>query len=232
MHSFGRRLCKAAEGWDKHIYDVFDDQSSPVVSIISGSTRKKSKTLRKIKPYTLVKPGFDLLLGNLGLFQLDMGGATGREHRLKRYLESFKEKNKYDFVIIDSPPTPSAWMTSALLASDYYLVPVKPEPLSQIGMDLLRSVIHRCTENHGHSISCLGLVLTIADAHTVAFKQAVSRINKDEEWKAYRFAQHLPKRTGVARDQGSQILILDSSNTDAKSAMARIVTEFTKRVAD
>ncbi len=46
-------------------------------------------------------------------------------------------------------------MMSALLASDAYLVPVKPEPLSRVGIDLLRGVVNRCSDNHGHDIAAL-----------------------------------------------------------------------------
>jgi cellulose biosynthesis protein BcsQ len=44
----------------------------------------------------------------------------------------------YDVVIIDCPPGLSVLTSNALIASDYYVCPVIPEPLSILGVDLVR----------------------------------------------------------------------------------------------
>ena len=186
--------------------------------------------LEKIEPWKNIK-GFDLVPGDLELYRLDMGAGQGREQRLRRFLEKSKASTKYDFVLIDTPPTPSAWMMSALLASDAYLVPVKPDPLSTVGIDLLRGVVNRCSENHGHDIACLGVVLTSVIANTLVFKEAKEFLDSNLAWKGKRFKAHLPHRTKIARDQGSQILILGSAVEDAKLALAQITNEFLDRMS-
>lgn len=87
----------------------------------------------------MVKSGFDIIPGDLEIYRIDMAAGHGKEMRLKRYLE--KVEGIYDYVIIDTPPTPSHYMMSSLVASDYYLVPVRPEPLSRVGIDLLRGCL-------------------------------------------------------------------------------------------
>lgn len=44
-----------------------------------------------------------------------MAPGQGTENRLKNYLNHIKENGEYDICIIDCPPTPSVWMTSALI---------------------------------------------------------------------------------------------------------------------
>jgi chromosome partitioning protein len=134
------------------IVAIFDDAPPAIVSAVNPNRSQAKTELKDIKPWN-IKRGFDLVPGDLELYRLEMGGGHGREQRLKRYLEAINAKDIYDFVIIDTPPTPSHWMMAALLASDGYLVPVKPEPLSRTG-DLLRGVVERCSQNFGHPIEC------------------------------------------------------------------------------
>jgi chromosome partitioning protein len=121
-------------------------------------------------------------------------------------------------------------MMSALLASNYYLVPVKPEPLSRVGIDLLKGVIDRTSENHGHVIECLGVVLTLVDERTKVFKDAIEFLNNDANWKSRRYKGFLPHRTSVAREQGNQALILDVGSFDTKLALTTITNELVTRL--
>lgn len=211
------------------ILHVFDDGSHATVSPIHGPKIQQSIKLEEIEPWKNIK-GFDLVPGDLELYRLDMGAGQGREQRLKRFLEKIDATSKYDFVLIDTPPTPSAWMMSALLAADAYLVPVKPEPLSRVGIDLLRGVVNRCSENHGHDIKCLGVVLTSVDARTLVFEEAKKFLDSNPAWSGKRFSAHMAHRTKIARNQGRQMMILGSDVEDAKLALTRITSEFLDRV--
>ncbi|WP_083374345.1 ParA family protein [Methylobacterium sp. C1] len=211
------------------ILNVFNDAAHTIVSPVEGAVVAPAVKLEDIVPWKSIK-GFDIIPGDLELYRLDMGAGQGREQRLKRFLEKIKADTKYDFVLIDTPPTPSPWMMSALLASDAYLVPVKPEPLSTVGIDLLRGVVNRCSENHGHDISCLGVVLTSVDARTLVFDEAKAFLDQNAAWKGKRFAAHMPHRTKIARNQGRQVMILGSDLEDAKLALTKITNEFLERI--
>jgi chromosome partitioning protein len=121
-------------------------------------------------------------------------------------------------------------MTAALLASRHYLVPVKPEPLSRVGIDLLRAVIDRVSENHGHEIECIGVVVTLADARTRVYNDALEFLDNNAVWKDKRFQAILPHRTAVAREQGNQTLILDVGESDSMFALSRITSELISRL--
>lgn len=213
------------------IADLFNDSVSHSMSALSGKADIAPPKLEDITPWEY-RDGLDLLAGNLEIYRMDMAPGQGRELRLKRYVEHLKSEDSYDYVIIDTPPTPSTFMNSALLASDHYVVPVRPEPLSRVGIDLLKGVIDRITENHGHKIENIGVVVTMADARTNVYFEALSFLDQDRTWKGKRFKFVLPQRTAVARDQGSQKLILDSRATDSMRAIAGITNEMLERVGD
>jgi chromosome partitioning protein len=211
------------------IIDIFDDRPAATISPVSGPSKIGSVPLDQIAPW-VIKPGLELVAGDLELYRLEMGGGSGREHRLKRYLEAIDAVTVYDFVIIDTPPTPSHWMMSALLGSSAYIVPVKPDPLSRTGIDLLRGVVERCSQNYGHPIECVGVVLTMVETNTIVFRETKEFLDTDPVWAGKRFENALPKRTGIAGAQANQRLILDHSDDASRRALVGIAQEFLEKV--
>lgn len=218
------------------ILDVFDDQPKVRVSAVSGPQIVPAIKLEAITPWTISLPdsvaggSLKLIAGDLELYRLEMSAGAGRERRLKRFIEICENRNEYDFIIIDTPPTPSTWMTAALFASDYYVIPVRPEPISRTGVDLLKGVVDRISANFGHAIECLGVVLTITDEHYNVFDQAVDFFDNNPVWSGKRFKKNLPRRTTVAENQGEQIRILDLDQPEPKTAITGITSELLQRI--
>lgn len=206
---------------------IFDRKQRVIASAVNQAGAGEPKSLEDIDVVE-VKKGFELLPGNLELYRLEMAPGEGRENRLKNYLNGVEDK--YDYVIIDTPPTPSVWMTSALIASDYYLIPVKADPISLTGIDLLRSIIEEKKENFNLRLKCAGLILTLTESNTRVYQNAKQNLERDEYWKGYLYPISLPKRTQIARGQLEQAHILDSENADGKKAIAGIVTELLNRM--
>lgn len=210
------------------ILNIFDDSTRPVVGSVDGASVQHPVKIDSVEPWE-INDGFDIIPGALELFRLDVGGGQGREIRLKRYIEHISQNYDYDVIVIDTPPTPSAWMASALIASDYYVIPVKPEPLSATGIDLLRAVVNRVKENYALDIECAGVVLTIAEEHTIVYRNTLEFIDNNKYWKGKRYRYSLPKRTIVARMQGNQELILDSGDISLKRSVSEITKELIER---
>ena len=206
------------------ILQVFEESSRPIASTVSGSGTDQPTRIEDIMPW-VVHGELHLLPGSLELHRLEMGGGQGRENRLRRFMEVLRERNAYDYVIIDTPPTPSAWMSSALIASEYYVVPVKPEPLSTTGIDLLRTVVSNVTANYALNLSCAGVVLTLAEEQTLVYKEALEFLNNNPFWRGKTFRHAFPKRTAVARMQGEQKLILDADDATLSYALSGITNE-------
>lgn len=154
------------------IKDVFNYKKSASVSVVGGTIEREPVPYSNIVPYKTSR-GFDLIPSQLDLFRFEMAPGQGTENRLKNYLNHIKGTGEYDICIIDCPPTPSVWMTSALIASDFYLIPSKPDPISMTGLDLLEGIIKERKENYGCACRCAGLVLTIAETNTVVYREAV-----------------------------------------------------------
>jgi chromosome partitioning protein len=102
------------------------------------------------------KGKLDLIYSHLGLINVDLelatnlGGANLAQakknfisvhKRLADGLALIAKEDKYDLVLIDCPPNFNIVTKTAIIASDYILVPTRPDELSTLGIDyLMRSI--------------------------------------------------------------------------------------------
>lgn len=85
-----------------------------------------------------------------------------------RVLAKFLSKNfkSKDLILIDCSPTESVFTTAAYHASDYVLIPVKPEFFATIGFPLLSESLAKFRRgNKAHSIEVAGVVINNAFYH-------------------------------------------------------------------
>jgi chromosome partitioning protein len=213
------------------IISIFDDSIRTSTSTVNGVSQVNSRDLKDIKPYKF-KENFYILPGNLELYKINMPSGSGRENRLKKYLQQINITEKFDYVFIDTPPTPSVWMTSALLASDYYLIPVKPDPISFVGIDLLENIINSKRDDYDLKINCLGLVFTMIEREdSIVFQKALEKVTTGR-WKNLKFTKYIPKRTDVAKFQLNKQFMLDMNDSELMSALTGIVSELENRIAN
>lgn len=212
------------------ILDLFQEDVANI-STVDGVTGIKSFNYSDIKPIQILENLF-MLPGNLNLYQIEISAGSGKENRLKKYLDEINKIYHFDYVIIDTPPTPSIWMISALLASDYYIIPVKPDPLSYTGIELLQNIIYQKKRDLDLNIKCMGIVLTIVEEGTIVFNKCMETIGKKKQLKDLLYKKYLKKRTDIAKFQLNQQFILDQSKDDIKLCLTGIVQEMIKRIND
>lgn len=213
------------------VLDVFDTDIKPIASVVNGPATMEPKELSEI-----VLQKKDLLWtlpGNIDLYRLEMTTGEGREFAIQRFLEENLEPAGFDYVIIDTPPTPSVWMTSALIASNYYVIPVKPDPLSLIGIDLLRTIIERRRKSYSLKLQCLGLVFTMVERpDSVVFNEAKTNLASNKFWKDYVLDKYLPKRTELAKQQLNQPFILRMDDFELRASLTGLVKKFLENIDD
>ncbi|HCF2593177.1 AAA family ATPase [Pseudomonas aeruginosa] len=209
--------------------DLFD-RKRVKASTVRGSAEVQPKTLQEIEVVE-VRDNLFLLPGSLDLYRLEMAPGEGRENRLKAYLAAIQDVIDYDYIIIDTPPTPSVWMTSALIASDYYLIPVRPDPLSLTGLDLLKSIVEDRKENYGLTVRCAGVVLTMTRQGTNVLQDAKAYLSGDRYWRDKIFTSEIPGRVRFAQQQLNNIFMLDSDAPDMRDSIVRLTNELVVRAS-
>lgn len=212
------------------ILNIFEDETSVVAKTVDGIHDKSAKELKDVTPYK-INNNWYVLPGNLNLYQLEMASGSGKEYGIKQYIDEIQPVYKFDYVIIDTPPTPSVWMMSALIASDYYLIPVKPDPLSYIGIDLLEGIVKSRKRRFNLKIKCIGIIFTMVEKNTLVYAGAMDYIQNTKK-SELKFKKDLTKHTVIARGITEQRYILDCACDDSKLEITMIVKELINRIED
>jgi chromosome partitioning protein len=149
--------CIQGEDWAEHARRYGTIASLLGVRSIAGETSHNG-------PETVIKKAVfenvDLVPSHINLFSvdLDMGGAVGRELRLRKALRPVL--GHYDMVVCDCPPNLTIPTQNALAMSTHYVVPVPPDYLSILGVTLLTTRIEELCENIDHKITNAGIIVS------------------------------------------------------------------------
>lgn len=108
-----------------------------------------------------VKENLDLVCGDLNLVLANKNSDTSLVNRLKHFISNNNLRKEYDFILIDCPPTLTIYTDSALMASDYYLIPNRIDRYSIIGIDSLQTAIGNLIDDAGIPLKCLGIIYTM-----------------------------------------------------------------------
>jgi chromosome partitioning protein len=102
---------------------------------------------------------FDLLPANLGMSTMELAlmPMAGREYRLKKALEEVSDR--YEFIVMDAPPSFGLLNLNALIAADDLFVPVLPDFLSFHGLKLLFETLSGLEDDLDHTLQRIFIVL-------------------------------------------------------------------------
>ncbi len=116
--------------------------------------------------------GMDIIVGNLALSNFDsfVSDEDQREYKLKKALSKLTE---YDYVLIDCTPSTSLININALVACNYYLVPLTPQYLSLEGLASLLKTVDQIKVSIGDIGELLGVLLTQVDIRNRATKAII-----------------------------------------------------------
>src|SRR5512139_2886775 len=104
-------------------------------------------------------PGLSLVPANLAMSTIDLAlmPLAGREFRLRNALQGYTAK--YDFVVMDAPPSFGLLNLNALMAADDLIVPVLADFLSYDGLRLLFETIQGLEEDLSHQLENIFIVV-------------------------------------------------------------------------
>jgi chromosome partitioning protein len=159
------------DAWESHrknkgtVADILLDSQRPRMQLNAAkSTKATSKQPAEIRYLHTVdggaKSGLWLLPSELELSRA-IKSPQGVEFRLQKALDNLAPY--FDYVFIDSAPTDSVLTVAALMASQFVLVPMKPDRFSILGYGLMDNVLDdfRRTYPDPKNVQALGVVFTL-----------------------------------------------------------------------
>jgi chromosome partitioning protein len=173
-------------------------------------------------------PHLDLVPANADLAggEIELVSFEARETRLRGPLASVRDR--YDFVLIDTPPSLGLLTLNALCAADAVLVPLQCEYYALEGLSDLRSTVELVARSLNPGLEIEGIVLCMVDSRQNLTEQVAGEVRTHFVGKVYKTTVPRNVRLSEAPSFGKPALLYDVNSKGARSYL-ELAREFLAR---
>jgi chromosome partitioning protein len=212
------------------VWDIFEQVTHTPSKGSQKPLDPKSVLYNAVKTYTGGR--IDLIPSRLEL-AYSMRNPGQKENLLAQLIA--KVEDAYDLVLFDCAPTESVLTTAAYLASNYILVPVKPEYLSTIGLPLLgRSMNEFKAGPYGNQkLELLGVFFnhtTDYSPEEIKSKAEVRQMAKTQGWHVFESEVSYSRSYPKGAREGQPIFRTSYARTSQSLKFRAFANEFAKRI--
>ena len=198
--------------FEETLYDVLLDDVSIEEAVVKTDIKKLS-----ILPASI----------DLAGAEIEMVSMEKREFLMKRKLDQVRDK--YDFILIDCPPSLGLMTLNALVASQEILIPIQAEFYALEGLSQLVKTVQVVTRKLNPGLSILGILLTMFDGRTNLSLQVADEVKKYFGNKVFRTVIPRSVKLSEAPSFGEPILTYAPKSKGAE-AYKKLCREVIKRV--
>jgi chromosome partitioning protein len=196
---------------------------------------KKVKANPKLALHTLREENgkrLDLLPSELDLAWVVKNPAQ-MGFRLEKLLKQFR--SEYDYIFVDCAPTDSILTTMALTASDYVLIPMRPDRFSILGFANLNETVKTFRKNSPdpRNVKILGIVFTQVTGASNVETQSMDAIESAaQKEKTYLFKSSLKYSQSFVRSVKDQTPIFETwyAHRSTRRGPVQIAEELKERI--
>jgi chromosome partitioning protein len=165
-------------------------------------------------------PGLDLIPSGQRLVgaEIELVDLERREYRLKEALQSTADR--YDFILIDAPPSLGFLTINALTAAGSVLVPVQCEYYALEGLSHLLGAIRRVQQGLNPTLQIEGVLLTMYDNRLNLSQQVLEETRRFFAERVYHTVIPRNVRLSEAPSFGKPVVIYDPSCAGSTSYMS------------
>lgn len=160
---------------------------------------------------------------NLATLEIDLVNQDEREFKLRKSILN----SKYDYIIIDCPPSLSLLTVNALSASNFVLIPVQAEYYALEGLSQLLEVMQLVKDGLNPSLELIGVLITMYDSRTSLSSQVKNEL--EDYFGDKIFDNVIPRNVRLAEAPSHGMAI---NNYDKWSKGARAYKQFSKEFLD
>ena len=184
---------------EKSIYDVMTDKID-IETVVEGTSIE----------------GLDICPANINLsgVEIELAGVVGREMVLKDSLENVL--TKYDFIIIDCPPSLSLLTINALTVAKEIIIPVQTEFFALEGMGKLVNTVEIIKKRLNRDLQITGILPTMFDGRTNLSKEVIDKIKEYFGDKVYKTKIRKNIKLAEASSHGKPIIEYEPRSSGAE----------------
>ncbi len=150
--------------------------------------------------------------------EFDLFPKWQREFVLTKCLERVREKGKYDYILIDAPPTLGGWVMNILVASDFVVIPVEASPWGLFGLANMFDFI-RQAKRLSPATELLGIAVTKADERKKYFKQTFETLKTLDNARLFENYIRVDSAVEWSQDQSRPVVIFKKTSRSAVEYM-------------
>lgn len=200
--------------------------SNSIYEVMIGGIEMKDAVRETELPYLELVPAHINLVGA----EIEMVDRNERERILWKAVEQVKDK--YDFIIIDCPPSLGLLTINSLTSSDSVLIPVQCEYFALEGLGQLLNTIKIVRQHLNPDLEIEGVLLTMYDTRTRLSNQVAEEVKRyfDERVFSSVIARNI--RLAEAPSFGKPAILYDATSVGAKNylALAREIIQRNKKM--
>jgi chromosome partitioning protein len=165
--------------------------------------------------HVIVKCEADIAVSSIDLAGADMALSSqiGRERALEKALAPIKDR--YDYILIDTPPSLGLLTVNAFVAATAVIVPVQTEYLSLRGLVQLENTLSMVRENLNPRVEIVGIVPTMYDKRLTHSREADEILRENFGDLVYNTRIRKTVRFAEAPVKGLSVLAYDPSGEAA-----------------
>ena len=155
---------------------------------------------------------------NLAGAEIELVSALSRETRLRQALTSVA--SRYDFLLIDCPPSLGLLTVNALTAAEEIIIPVQAEYYALEGLSQLMNVVRRVREALNPTLHVSGVVVTMFDGRTRLAMEVLDELERF--FPQQMFKTQIPRniRLSEAPSYGKPVILFDVKSRGAQAYLS------------
>jgi chromosome partitioning protein len=189
-------------------------QSPSIYDVLIGNEAIENVIIESYMPFLDLAPSNINLVGA----EIEMVGLLKRETILKSRLDDIYER--YEYILIDCPPSLGLLTLNALTASRSVLIPVQCEYFALEGLGQLLNTINIVKKQLNPDLAIEGVLLTMFDTRLRLSHQVAEEVRKYFGDKVFNTVIHRNVRISEAPSYGKPIILYDALSTGAQNYMA------------
>ncbi|MDA8420745.1 MAG: ParA family protein [Pseudomonadota bacterium] len=167
-----------------------------------------------------VEAGYSVIPANAHLSgaEIELISVERREHRLREALQAGVDR--YDFVLIDCPPSLNLLTVNALVAAQSVLIPMQCEYYALEGLSALVNTIRKIRETLNPALQIEGLLRTMFDPRNTLANEVSAQLSRHFGDKLYRTIIPRNVRLAEAPSYGKSVINYDMQSRGAQAYLA------------
>ncbi len=139
----------------------------------------------------------------------------GSREILKGLLKSIVDSGKYDFILIDAPPTLGLWVRNILNAADGVVIPVEASPWGLFGLANMIDYVNEASKDNKKLKIC-GIVVTKVDVRKNYFHQTEELLSDMEDIRVFKSFIRVDSSIEWAQDNSMPVGAYKKNSRSAK----------------